>query len=116
MFTLDQPPTDSDGLPRRVKGLAMLNNCLYVVYLGYNKVEVFDCEDRCKKIKDIKVKEMRQLDMVGSSVTSQLFIVERFSDVIWRVDFKTEVSDEFLKTCYRYTSLSLVENRLMVTL
>ena len=57
LFTLDQPLTKSDGKPRDVRGLAMLDNCLYVVYDYYNKVEVFDCGDRCKKIKDIEVEE-----------------------------------------------------------
>jgi hypothetical protein len=114
LFNFNQPLKGSDGYPRPT-GFVMLDNYIYIVFSCYNKVQVFDCEDRCKKIKDIKVKEMRPLDMVGSSVTSQLFIVERSSDVIWRVDLKTEVSDEFVKTGYRYTSLSLAENRLLVT-
>ena len=55
--------------------------------------------------------------MVGSSVTSQLFICEMFRDVIWRVDLKTGVSDaktghEF--SGYKNTSLSLVDNRLLL--
>ena len=108
-----KPPT---GDPREVNGVVMLDKYLYVVYDEYNKVEVFDCEDRFKKFKDIEVKEMKSpRDMVGSSVMSQLFISDYTSDVIWRVDLKTGVSDVFVKTGYTCTSLSLVENRLLVT-
>jgi hypothetical protein len=120
LFTLDQLPTYGKGrfrYPRKVKGAVMLDTDLYVVYEEYNKVQVFNCEDHCKKIKNIEVKEMKSpSDMVGSSVTSQLFISELSSDVIWRVDSKTGVSDVFNKTGYKdRRSLSLVLNHLLVT-
>ena len=71
LFTLDQPPTDSDGDPRYVRGVVMLDKYLYVVYYWYNKVQVFDCEDGFKKLTYIEVEEMKSpRDMVGSSVTS----------------------------------------------
>ena len=116
LFTLDQPPTDGNGRPRQVEGVVMLDKYLYVVYELFNKVEVFDCEDLCRKIKDIGFEGIKSpYDMVGCSMTSQLFIKDRYSDVIWRMDSKTEVSDVFVKTGYKDTRLSLVENRLLVT-
>ena len=116
LFTIDQPPKYNDGEPRQVVGVTMLNKCLYVVYMDYNKVEVFVCEDRVDKLKDIEVQGMENpLDMVGSSVTPQLFISQFGSDVILRVDLKTGVSDEFVKTGYEYSRLSLLENRVLVT-
>jgi hypothetical protein len=115
LFTLDQPPKYSDGDLRGVRGVVMLDNYLYVVYRRYNKVEVFDCEGFCNKIKDIEVKEMKiPWDMVGSSVTSQLFISNYDSDVILRVDLKTGVSDVFVEAGYKNTMLSLGANRLLV--
>jgi hypothetical protein len=116
LFTLNRPPPDRYG-GRQVFGLVMLDKYLYVVYEKYNKVEVFDFADRCQKIKDIEIVGMRSpLDMVGSSVTSQLFISENNSDVIIRVDSKTGVNDVvFVKTVSDDMTLSLVENRLLVT-
>ena len=101
---------------RPVFGVVMLDNYLYVVHEQHNKVQVFDFYDHWKKIKDIEVKEMKSpASMVGSSVTSQLYISDMTSDVILRVDSKTKVSDVFGKTGYKNTRLSLVENRLLVT-
>ena len=116
LVTLDQLPTRSDGVPHHVTGFAMLNGCLYVVYYEYNKVQVFLCEDGCKKIKEIEVKEMESpWDMAGSDMTSQLFISERNNDIIWRVDLEKGIGDVFIKTGYMATSLSLAETRLLAS-
>ena len=94
----------------------MLDKYLYVVYDCYNEVQVFSCEDRFKKIKDIQVNEIScPGDMVGCSVTSQLFISDNYNENIIRVNVNTGVSDVFIKLGYRRAWLSLVENRLLVT-
>ena len=96
LFTLDQPPTYSDGRPYRVFGLTTVNSCLYVVYEEYNKVVVYNSEDGYKKVKDITVEGMGLLrDMVGSSETSQLFVRNWFSDVITQIDVLTGSCDVF---------------------
>jgi hypothetical protein len=114
LFTLNQPPTDSDGRPRLVRGVVMLDKYLCVVYNEYNKVQVFSCEDGLPKIKEIQVIGMNSpYGMVGCSVTSQLFVCA--SGNIFRVNVNTEVSDVFIKLGYKFATLSLVENRLLVT-
>ena len=116
LVTLNEPTTIIGGRPCWVVGVATMNNCLYVVYSHYNKVEVFDCEYRWRKFKGIKVEGMKSpVGMVGCSVTSQLFIVDCHSLVIWRVDSNIGISDVFIKHDYMLTNLSLVENRLLVT-
>ena len=108
--TLCQPPT---GLPREVVGVALFDKCLFVVYHGYNKVQLFDCAYRFEKIKDILVQGLRRPnDMVGSSVTSQLFVSGKGK--IWRVNIRTGFYDVFIELD-GYARLSLFENRLLVT-
>ena len=106
LFTLDQPPTYNyyGDNSCSVAGVVMVDKYIYVAYhcygnSNYKKVHVFDSEDQCKKIKDIEVKKMKETrGIVGSSVTSQLFISDAESDVVWRVHLKTGVSDVFVKT------------------
>ena len=118
LFTIKESPTHSDG--RRlcgVQGVAMLDKYLCVVYDEYDKVQVFDGEDRFKKIKEIQVNGIScPLDMVGCSVTSQLFISDYVDDGnIFRVNVNTGHCDVFIQLGYKYAGLSLVENRLLVT-
>ena len=89
-----------------------------VGYLQFNTVQVFDCEESFKKIEEIQVNDMCcPVDMVGCSVTSQLFLSDKNSDngVILRVNVNTGVSDVFIQLGFYGAMLSLVENRLLVT-
>jgi hypothetical protein len=114
LFTIDQSPRRSDGFPRSVKGVAILDKYLCVVYDEYDKVQVFDCEDRFKKTKEIQVNGISYpLGMVGCSVTSQLFIISADGN-IWRVNVNTGHSDVFIKLDYTFESFSLAENHLLV--
>ena len=75
LFTLDQLPTDINGYPHYVRGVAMLDKFLCVVYDKYNQIQVFNSEDLFKNVKDIRISEASSpFAMVGCSVTSQLFI------------------------------------------
>jgi hypothetical protein len=86
VFTFDQQPKDSNGDPRKVYGVVMLDKYLCVVYLMYDTVQVFSCEESFKKIKDIQVNEMcYPWDIVGCSVTSQLFLSDFTNGNIVRV-------------------------------
>ena len=78
---------------------------------------MFDGEDRFKKIKEIQVNGIScPLDMVGCSVTSQLFISDYVDDGnIFRVNVNTGHCDVFIQLGYKSAWLSLVENRLLVT-
>ena len=110
------PPTniDGDGLhrPRGVIGLTTVERHLYVVYHGYDTIEVFD--QHCTKMKDIKVDDMYPHDMVGSELTRQLYISDG-NDVIRRVSVDTGKSEEFVKLIGSIQYLSLVKNHLLVT-
>jgi hypothetical protein len=116
LFTLDQPPKYNNGRPRPLFGVAMLDKYLCVVYNDYTAVLVFDCEDGFEKIKEIQVNETScPNDIVGCSLTSQLFVSDWNNVNIWRVNVNTGVSDVFVKLGYKNAKLSLVENRLLVT-
>ena len=115
LITLNQPPKDSNGRPREVSGVALLDKYLCVVYCWYNTVHVFNSENRFKKMKEIKVSEMLcPLDMVGCSVTSQLFVGDCDNKNVWRVNVNTGVSDVFIKVDYNYAKLSLAEKLTLV--
>ena len=117
LFTIKELPTHSSGRLCGVQGVAMLDKYLCVVYHEYDKVQVFDCEDRFKKIKEIQVNGISDpYDMVGCSVTSQLFISDDVDDGnIFRVNVNTGHCDVFIQRGYQGARLSLVENRLLVT-
>ena len=88
LLTRNEAPTDSNGRPRFVWGVTLLDNNLYVIYYKYGNVQVFDCEeDSSNKVREIQINELKTPgDMVGSSKTSQLFISEWNSVDIWRVN------------------------------
>ena len=114
LFTLNQPPTDSDGHPDEVPGVAVMDNYLYVVW--FNKVYVLDFRDRFKKIKRLQIKGLHSVhDMVGCRVTSQLFLSLTDSYDIHRVNVNTRVCDKYIEPVEYCAKLSLVANHLLVT-
>ena len=104
LFTIKESPTHSNGRLCGVRGVAMLDKYLCVVYFEYDKVQVFDCEDRFKKTKEIQVNGISSpWDMVGCSVTSQLFISDYVVDGnIFRVNVNTGHCDVFIQLGYKY--------------
>ena len=71
-----------------VKGVTWLENKIYVVCRGSNRVHVFPDQEPFQELKEeeIKISDMKQpWDMTASKVSQSIFITDRGERCLWRV-------------------------------
>jgi hypothetical protein len=131
MFTVDPHlittlqsyvPADSDGDPREVWGVTEMNGEIFVVYSKYNTIEVFEGSAPFNRKTPITITDMNEpCNIISYDKTTQLFISNFTTRVIWRVNINTQhkpVIDKFitLDTKPRMISLAADNNILIPTI
>ena len=99
-----------------VRGVAVLNNELYVAYEESNTIQVFESRIPFTRREDIKILRLKDAsDITVCSKSSQLYITDA-QCAIWRANLLTvEPSDKFITIQWEPKSLSVNSTRLLVT-
>ena len=85
---------DVDGV---VRGVAELNDEIYVVCLDSPAVRVFAADPPNNRLKDIKVEGLQNpWDLTADSSTQQLYIADWTSGCVWRIAAADHTVDKFI--------------------
>ena len=100
---------------KKVMGVAVLNDELYVARGESNTIQVFDIRPPFSRQEDIEVQGLRNAsDITVCSKSSQLYIADHY--VIWRVNLLCiKPADRFITIQWMSYSLSVNSSRLLIT-